>query len=148
LGWRNQFTIGTGGSTEAFDMMAPMPRPFALCALAAIACSATWASAANESAAARERIGACTVTTVTYVGWRAGESGSVIEYANGLWQVDYNIIAGIHNSRRGDRVRLCLAEIPKDCPHGDERGRTYEATNLRTRESWSAINSEHSCGGA
>ena len=88
------------------------------------------------------------MTTVASVGWRAGDSGSAIEYANGMWQVDYNIIAGIHNSRKGDRVRLCLTEIPKGCPPGDKRGRTYEATNLRTHASWRAINSEHSCGGA
>jgi len=121
---------------------------FSTCADAAIACTATSASAADGGAVARERIGACTVTTVTSVGWRAGNSGSVIEYANGLWQVDYNIIAGIHNSRRDDRVRLCLIEMPKNCPQGDERGRAYEATNLRTHKSWSAINSEHFCGGA
>jgi hypothetical protein len=99
-------------------------------------------------AASRERIGACTLTTVTYVGWRAGDTGSVIEYADGSWQVDYNLIAGIHDSRRGDRVLLCLTEIPQGCPPGDDRGRTYKGTNLRTRDSWTAINSEHSCGGA
>lgn len=93
-------------------------------------------------------MGACTLTRVASVGFRAGDSGSVIEYANGLWQVDYNIIPGIRNSRRGDRVLLCLTDIPIDCPPGDDRGRTYKGTNLRTFESWSAINSEHSCGGA
>ena len=117
-------------------------------ALIAVAGVATIASASADREAARERMGACTVTTVIFVGWRAGNTGSVIEYANGLWQVDYNLIAGIHNSRRGDGVRLCLTDTPKNCPKGDERGRTYKATNLRTRETWSGINSEHSCGGA
>ena len=113
-------------------------------ALAAI----IWLVVAAGDTAAHDRVGACSVTTVTHVGWRAGNSGSVIEYANGLWQVDYNFIVGIHSSRIGDRVELCLTEIPKNCPRGDERGRTYKATNFRTRKSWSAINSEHSCGGA
>jgi hypothetical protein len=96
-------------------------------------------------------IGACTLTTVSYVGWRAEgipSSGSTIRYANGLWQVSYIEIAGIDHSRIGDSVRLCLTDVPQACPPGDGRGLTYKGTNLRTRESWSALNSEHSCGGA
>lgn len=72
----------------------------------------------------------------------------MIEYAKGRWQVDYNLIPGIHSSRRGDRVLLCLTEVPVGCPLGDDRGRTYKGTNLRTLDSWSALDSEHSCGGA
>lgn len=125
-----------------------MGRRSNLLALVAIACVANWASASAVYAAVQEPIGTCRLTTVVYVGQRAGDSGSVIEYANGLWQVDYNIISGIHNSRRGDRVVLCLTEIPVGCPPGDDRGRTYKGTNLRTLESWSALDSEHSCGGA
>lgn len=102
----------------------------------------------SASATASERIGGCNLTTVRSVGGRAGDSGSAIEYENGQWQVDYNTIAGIHNSRIGDRVLLCLIEVPKDCPPGDDRGRTYHGVNLRTFESWNAIDSEHSCGGA
>lgn len=100
------------------------------------------------SGTAGEHIGGCALTTVRSVGRRAGESGSVIEYENGRWQVDYNTIAGIHNSRIGDQVLLCLIEIPENCPPGDDRGRTYHGVNLRTHESWNAIDSEHSCGGA
>jgi hypothetical protein len=95
-----------------------------------------------------ERIGACTLTVVTDVGYRAGHTGSAIQYANGSSQIDYNEIAGIHRSRAGDRVLLCLTEVPTGCPPGDLRGRIHKATNLRTRESWAAMNSEHSCGGA
>jgi hypothetical protein len=93
---------------------------------------------------ASEHVVGCAVTTVRSVGPRAGDSGSVIEYENGQWQVDYNAIAGIHNSRIGDQVLLCLIEIPENCPPGDDRGRTYHAVNLRTHESWNAIDSEHS----
>jgi hypothetical protein len=125
-----------------------MARRSSLLALVAIACAANWAPASAAHATVQESIGACALTTVLTVGSRAGDSGSAIEYADGAWQVDYNVISGIHNSRRGDRVLLCLTEIPVGCPQGDERGRTYKATNLRTRESWSAIDSEHSCGGA
>jgi hypothetical protein len=122
-------------------------RPGLLVFLATV-CAANLAPASAAYALAQEPIGACTLTTVLYVGYRAGDSGSVIEYANGLWQVDYNIIPGIRDSVRGDRVLLCLTDIPIDCPSGDDRGRTYKGTNLRPLESWSAINSEHSCGGA
>ncbi len=125
-----------------------MVRRSSLLALVAIACAANWARASAAYATVRESIGACTLTTVVYVGSRAGDSGSAIEYANGFWQVDYNIISGIHSSRRGDRVLLCLTEIPVGCPPGDDRGRTYKGTNLRTLESWSALDSEHSCDGA
>jgi len=125
-----------------------MARRSRLLALAAIACAANWAPASAAGAAVQERIGACALTRVVHVGTRAGDSGSVIEYANGLWQVDYNAISGIHRSRRGDPALLCLTDIPINCPPGDDRGRTFKGTNLRTLESWSALDSEHSCGGA
>ncbi|MEZ5960517.1 MAG: hypothetical protein R3C30_08810 [Hyphomonadaceae bacterium] len=125
-----------------------MARPSRLFALVAIACAATWAPPMDTYAVAQEPIGTCAQTSVISVGFRAGASGSAIEYANGRVQIDYNFIEGIHNSHRGDVVRLCLTDIPIGCPPGDDRGRTYKATNLRTRESWSAIDSEHSCGGA
>lgn len=114
----------------------------------AIVCAANLAPASAAYAAVQEPIGSCALTRVAHVGPRAGDSGSVIEYENGLWQVDYNIISGIHRSRRGDHVLLCLTELPVGCPPGDDRGRTYKGTNLRTLESWSALDSEHSCGGA
>ena len=43
---------------------------------------------------------------------------------------------------------MCLTSIPKHCPPGDDRGRKYTATNLRTRGSWSMADSQHMCGGA
>ncbi|MBX3429463.1 MAG: hypothetical protein KF779_07785 [Hyphomonadaceae bacterium] len=117
-------------------------------ALVAIACAVNWAPTMDAHAAAQGPIGACAQTSVIDYGFRADASGSAIEYANGQVQIDYDFIEGIHHSRRGDVVRLCLTEIPIGCPPGDDRGRTYKATNLRTRESWSALDSEHSCGGA
>ena len=54
----------------------------------------------------------------------------------------------IARSRPGDPIRLCLVSIPKHCPPGDDRGRFYKATNLRTGKSWTLPDSEHMCGGA
>jgi hypothetical protein len=44
----------------------------------------------------------------------------------------------------GDKI----GSTSRGCPPGDERGRNYNATNSRARESWSALDFEHSCGGA
>ena len=97
------------------------------------------------------QVGDCAKTKVASTGPRlegAPDSGSSIQYANGLSQVDYSVVPGITNSRPGDEVSVCLVSIPTDCPPGDNRGRVYEATNLRTRETWQAPDSQHSCGGA
>ena len=107
----------------------------------------------GEQARAEElptEIGACSETTIEDIGYRLGDpdSGSAISYANGGGQVSYDTIPEIHRSRVGDPVRLCLVSIPEDCPPGDDRGKVYSATNLRTGESWEAPDSQHSCGGA
>ena len=98
-----------------------------------------------------KKIGQCTETTVKSVEYRlegAPDSGSAISYANGGYQVSYEAVPAIKRSRRGDKIRLCLIELPIDCPPGDERGKIYRATNLRTGESWELPDSEHGCGGA
>jgi hypothetical protein len=41
-----------------------------------------------------------------------------------------------------------LAADPLPCPPGDDRGRVYKTTNLRTRETWTLPDSQYSCGGA
>jgi hypothetical protein len=76
------------------------------------------------------------------------DSGSAIAFFNGGYQVSYEQIAAVDSSRRGDLVRICLIEIPRDCPPGDVRGRVYRTTNLRTRLEWTLPDSEHGCGGA
>jgi hypothetical protein len=75
-------------------------------------------------------------------------SGSVIEFANGGYQVSYQLEKAVDRSRSGDRVKMCLVSIPKGCPPGDDRGRMYRTTNLRTHGSWTLPDSEHMCGGA
>jgi hypothetical protein len=76
------------------------------------------------------------------------ESGSAVVFKNGGSGVSYDIVPAIQNSRVGDHVLICLVFVPKGCPPGDDRGKIYTVTNLRTLESWTLPDSEHSCGGA
>jgi hypothetical protein len=103
-----------------------------------------------EAEALPTEVGQCSETTIEDIGYRLGDpdSGSAISYANGGVQVSYDTIPEIHRSRVGDTVKLCLVSLPEDCPPGDDRGKIYSATNLRTGESWEAPDSQHSCGGA
>jgi hypothetical protein len=97
------------------------------------------------------KVGQCVTTSIKSVGSRlenAPGSGSAVEYANGGYGVSYDTVPGIERSRRGDPIRLCLKSLPTDCPKGDNRGKEYRATNLRTHQSWTLPDSEHSCGGA
>jgi hypothetical protein len=71
-----------------------------------------------------------------------------VEFANGLYQVSYDQVTAINQSRRGDPVFVCLMSLPQHCPPGDDRGKLYTATNLRSEESWTLPDSEHGCGGA
>jgi hypothetical protein len=75
-------------------------------------------------------------------------SGSAVAFANGGYQVSYEEVDAVHHARNGDRVLMCLISIPHSCPPGDSRGRWYTTTDLRTMESWTMMDSEHSCGGA
>ena len=63
------------------------------------------------------------------------------------YQEDISLTA-IRNSKVGDHVLVCLVLIPQNCPQGDDRGKVYTVTNLRTLESWTLPDSQHSCGGA
>lgn len=106
---------------------------------------------APSTAALPAKVGECVETALTDKGPRLEgmpESGTSATYANGLAQVDYDVIPGIDHSTLGDKVKLCLVSLPTDCPPGDDRGKIYKATNLRTGESWTAPDSQHACGGA
>lgn len=102
------------------------------------------------------KVGQCTIAIVEKVGYRLEDidgtpivtSGSSILYTNGGYQVDYDEVPGIVNSRPNDEVILCLVSIPKNCPPGDDRGRVYKAKNKRTGDVWEEADSQHSCGGA
>ena len=96
-------------------------------------------------------VGQCAITSVAKTGNRlSGEpdSGSAIWYANGGVQVSYDTVASVQDWQAGDQVQLCLISLPSNCPPGDNRGKLYKATNLRTNETWEAYDSEHMCGGA
>lgn len=103
------------------------------------------------------RVGQCVQTTVKSVETRLADgatnkpvpgSGSAISFANGGYQVSYEQLPTVDSSRPGDPARMCLVSVPKDCPPGDDRGREYQTTNLRTHQTWRLPDSEHACGGA
>jgi len=104
------------------------------------------------------RVGTCTITKLASISTRFGDElkrplhefdpGSAVSYSNEGYQVSYSYIDAIADSRIGDDVLLCLVSIPEDCPPGDDRGRFYSGTNLRTKGSWLLPDAQHMCGGA
>jgi hypothetical protein len=96
--------------------------------------------------------GECVETKIFWIGTRTRtltrSTGSAVTFENGGFQVDYDTVPAIAESRKGDPVRMCLVEIPKNCPKGDDRGRVYSTTNLRTGKTWTLMDSQHACGGA
>lgn len=103
------------------------------------------------------RVGTCAFTRVRQVTQRLEDgvthrvipgSGSAVTLANGVYQVSYEEVGAVNHSRRGDPVWTCLMSLPQHCPPGDHRGKLYTTTNMRTIESWTLPDSEHSCGGA
>jgi hypothetical protein len=115
------------------------------------------AAAPAEAGALPTRVGACVVTTIESVETRLVDgatnqptpgSGSAVRFVNGGYQVSYDVIPAIEESRKGDRVRMCFVSTPLNCPKGDDRGKVYNSTNLRTHKNWRLPDAEHSCGGA
>jgi uncharacterized protein len=104
-------------------------------------------------------LGHCTRTRIASITGRFGEtlswprrkdeevSGTAVEYANGAAQVSYNYEDDVARSQIGDEVLLCLSKIPRKCPPGDDRGRGYSATNVKSATSWIMPDSQHACGG-
>ena len=110
-----------------------------------------------QAAALPKRVGACAKTTIKAIETHLVDgsnnqpipgSGSAVRFANGGYQVSYDTVAAIEQSKKGDPVRMCLVSIPHPCPKGDDRGRVYKTTNLRTHKSWSLPDAQHMCGGA
>jgi len=106
-----------------------------------------------------QRVGDCAVTAITAIGDRFGkplapvtgdafDPGTGVSFANGGAQVSYDQEPTIARSRIGDGVRMCLVKLPENCPPGDDRGKVYTTTNLRTGEAWTLPDSQHECGGA
>ncbi|TXM69084.1 hypothetical protein [Methylobacterium sp. WL120] len=106
-----------------------------------------------------KRVGACATTVITAIGTRFGDTlvrpkskdaddGTGVVLKNGVYGVSYRFVPEVANARVGDPVRTCLVSVPKGCPKGDDRGKVYTTTNLRTQESWTLADSQHLCGGA
>lgn len=97
------------------------------------------------------RVGECETTRIDFIGARLeGEppDGTSIGYADGVWQVSYDREPAVLRSHLGDPARVCLVSTPHHCPPGDNRGRIYAVTNLRTHVRWNMPDAEHMCGGA
>jgi hypothetical protein len=97
------------------------------------------------------RVGQCVATTIAKKETRlegVPDSGPAVEYGNGIFGVSYDPILQFLVARQGDKVTLCLTSIPTGCPKGDDRGKTYRATDWRTHKTWEMPDSEHMCGGA
>jgi hypothetical protein len=100
-------------------------------------------------------VGQCSNTTITMIASRFtddinanADDGSSVQFSNGGGQVSYDKEPGLLHAKVGDRVMMCLVELPQDCPPGDDRGKVYTTTDMRTQESWTLPDSQHSCGGA
>lgn len=98
-------------------------------------------------------VGQCVESAITAIGGclegdQGFESGTTVSYANGGYQVSQGQVEPLIQSRVGDPVQICLVRVPQGCPPGDDRGRLYDTTNLRTADSWQLADSSHRCGGA
>ena len=133
-----------------------MSRRIFVSAGVAFLASAPWTAA---SAQTPKKVGACVQTTITSIGTRFSDKlvkpkkgdmdeGTSVELKNGVYGVSYEYVAEVARSRVGDQVMTCLVSVPKGCPKGDDRGKMYTTTNLRTQESWTLSDSQHMCGGA
>jgi hypothetical protein len=116
-------------------------------------------SFAAEAHGLPKRVGECRETRITQITTRWGDplvddpddqsgSGSLVVFRNGGTQMSFSQVGGLIRSRVRDRVRMCLVSVPQFCPRGDDRGRTYRTTNLRTGESWTLPDDTRVCGGA
>lgn len=151
---RRLINYAVGGGSQKENTVRPAI-PLALAAVLALPFLAGSGSAAADPLPTR--IGQCTRTMIAKIGQRLEDSstgrtipgsGSAVNFANGGYQVSYDEVPPINRSRPGDPVRMCLVSLPQNCPPGDNRGRVYKTTNLRTRGSWTLPDSEHMCGGA
>ncbi len=103
------------------------------------------------------RVGACADTFVARVGTRLVDgstgqsiagSGTAISFTNGISLISYDTVPNAAAARPGDKAKLCLQSIPKNCPPGDNRGKVYQATIYRTGKRFALPDSQHMCGGA
>lgn len=130
---------------------APVPAPVPASDAAAVPEVSSADGPEADDEALPQKVGDCVETEVEYVGTRLTEvadSGTVIEFTNGLSLVSYDQVTAAAESQEGDKVKACLEALPKNCPPGDNRGKVYRIENLRTNKSFSMPDSAHACGGA
>lgn len=110
-----------------------------------------------NSAPPPTQVGKCADTFIQRTGTRLVDgstgtpiagSGTSVNLTNGIYLVSYEDIVQLQRSRPGDKVKLCLLQIPEDCPPGDNRGRVYSLLNYRTNGYVEMSDSQHLCGGA
>ena len=126
-------------------------KPFLAAALAFAVLATTLPVPALAAGKVPTKVGQCVETSIKQKFSRlegVPDSGSGVEYANGIIGVSYDIIKPITRARVGDKITLCLTFIPGDCPPGDDRGKTYSAVDHRTSGKWELPDAEHMCGGA
>ncbi|HEV2545374.1 MAG TPA: hypothetical protein VGU70_21735 [Methylobacterium sp.] len=106
-----------------------------------------------------KRVGALSTSTIEAIDTRFSDKlvepkqgefgeGTSVELENGVYGISYDYVPAVGRSRTGDKVMTCLSSVPTGCPKGDNRGKFYTTTNLRTQESWTLPDSQHMCGGA
>ena len=94
------------------------------------------------------KVGQCVRSRITVISTRLDRtpgSGSAVNYANGAFQVGYDTLPDIENSKPGDAVLICLVGREQNCPKGSHPSITYTTTNLRTQGSWTLGDSAHGC---
>src|SRR5690348_15774173 len=98
-------------------------KPLFVAALAAAALAPTLPAPAFAAENVPTKVGQCVSTTIKEKFSRlegVPDSGSGIEYANGIVGMSYDIIRPITKAKVGDKITLCLTSIPKGCPPGDD----------------------------
>lgn len=97
-----------------------------------------------------QQVNNCSRTNVESVGARlegSPEAGSYIKFTNGLYSDTYEPYS-YGQSKKGDTVLLCLDNVPKGCPPGDDRGKSFIAINERNNIMFKVVKGHHFCGGA
>ncbi len=114
------------------------------------------AGGGNLSGAIPSAPGQCMQTRIATITTRFGDpidydnadQGTAVTFRGDLSQVSYDREEALAAAKVGDRVVLCLMNIPHDCPKGDERGRLYLGYDVDARVQWVLPDSQHLCGGA
>ena len=131
--------------------------PLVVKSLGLMASTAVMVPSPANSAPPPTQVGKCADTFIQRTGTRLVDgstgtpiagSGTSVNLTNGIYLVSYEDIVQVQRSRPGDKVKLCLLEIPEDCPPGDDRGRVYSLLNYRTNGYTEMPDSQHMCGGA